>query len=126
MTKNWLVGLAAVSSIAVACNQEVNTDTQTRAIVVNGLRGDYFPNMTLTAPATQTRIDPQIDLWWSNGSPFPGTSFPSDNFSVRWTGTVVPRYSETYTFYLYEYDGARLWVNNQLVIDDWAWDEGEE
>jgi len=120
MTKNWLVGLAAVSSIVVACNQEVNTDTQTRAVVVNGLRGDYFPNMTLTAPATQTRIDAPIDLWWSNGSPFPGTNFPSDHFSARWTGKVVPLYSQTYTFYVTAYDGARLYINNQLVIDAWT------
>ena len=50
MTKSWLVGLAAVSSIAVACNQEANTDTQTRAVVVNGLRGDYFPQHDADRP----------------------------------------------------------------------------
>jgi len=120
MTRNWLVGLAAASGIVVACNQAANTDTQRGAVVVNGLRGDYFPNMTLTAPATQTRIDSPIDLWWSNGSPFPGTSFPSDHFSARWTGKVVPLYSETYTFYVTAYDGARLYINNQLVIDAWT------
>lgn len=41
----------------------------------------------------------------------------ADYFSVRWAGHVLPRYSETYTFYVAKDDGARLWVNGQLIID---------
>lgn len=45
--------------------------------------------------------------------------------AVRWTGQVIPAaspattYYETYTFYTQNDDGVRLWVNNQLLIDDW-------
>ncbi|HEY0605011.1 MAG TPA: PA14 domain-containing protein [Herpetosiphonaceae bacterium] len=34
-------------------------------------------------------------------------------------GQVVPRFSEPYTFITQNDDGVRLWVNNQLLIDDW-------
>jgi hypothetical protein len=43
-----------------------------------------------------------------------------DTFSVRWTGQVLPQFTETYTFYTRTDDGARLWVNGQLLIDKWV------
>jgi len=42
------------------------------------------------------------------------------SFSVRWTGQVIPRYSETYTFHTISNDGVRLWVNGRLLIDNWT------
>jgi hypothetical protein len=47
-----------------------------------------------------------------------------DNFSVRWTGQVVPLFTETYTFETACDDGSRLWINDKLVIDNWI-DQGE-
>lgn len=41
-------------------------------------------------------------------------------YSVRWTGQVAPRYSETYTFYTRADDGARLAVDGKLLIDNWT------
>lgn len=43
----------------------------------------------------------------------------NSNYSVRWTGFVEPRYSETYKFYTRSDDGARLRINGRLLIDDW-------
>jgi hypothetical protein len=40
-------------------------------------------------------------------------------FSVRWTGELVPRYSEKYTFSADCDGGARLWIDGTLVIDNW-------
>ena len=39
---------------------------------------------------------------------------------MRWTGSVQPQFNETYTFYTTTDDGVRLWVNGQLLIDDWV------
>jgi hypothetical protein len=39
---------------------------------------------------------------------------------VRWTGNVIPLSAETYTFYLQSDEGARLWINGQLLVDDWT------
>jgi hypothetical protein len=38
---------------------------------------------------------------------------------VRWTGQVQAQYSQTYTFHARANDGVRLWVNGQLLINQW-------
>jgi ribosomal protein L35AE/L33A len=83
-----------------------------------GLQGEYFDNSNFTDPLL-TRIDPQIDFNWYGDSPALNV-VPADNFYVRWTGQVEARYSETYTFYTYSDDGVRLWVNDQLIINNWT------
>ena len=45
------------------------------------------------------------------------------NFSVRWTGSVIPTTTEAYTFYPSADDGVRLWINGTLVVDKWI-DQG--
>jgi beta-glucanase (GH16 family) len=82
-----------------------------------GLRGEYFDNRDFSA-SKLTRVDPTVNFNWGTGSPNPAIS--SDTFSVRWTGRVSPRYSETYRFYTTSDDGVRLWVNGQLLIDNWT------
>jgi hypothetical protein len=124
-----IIFVATATCLASGCSSggtssEETTESTSQAVAVNGIRGEYFSNDTLSGTAAQVRIDNNVDFNWGSNAPFAG--FPADNFSVRWTGKVTPLYSQTYTFYLNVYDGARLWVNNQLIIDDWAWDEGEE
>jgi hypothetical protein len=63
------------------------------------------------------RYDPGINFNWGTGSPV--TAIGSDNFSIRWTGCMEPQFSETYTFYINKDDRARLWVDNQPVVDKW-------
>ncbi len=41
-------------------------------------------------------------------------------FSVRWTGQLLPKYSETYFIDFRSDDGAKVWVNGQLIIDRWV------
>jgi len=82
-----------------------------------GLFAQYFDNQDLTAPKL-SRVDNAINFDWVYGSPDP--LIAPDTFSVRWTGKVEPLYSESYTFYTVSDDGVRLWVNGQLVIDNWT------
>jgi hypothetical protein len=65
-----------------------------------------------------TRTDQRVVFQWSTGSPDPAIG--ADTFSVRWTGDVVPTTTETFTFYSKTDDGARLWVNNVLLVDKWV------
>lgn len=87
--------------------------------ILTGLTGEYFDNQDFTVLKV-TRTDPTVNYNWGDGSPDP--SVGAESFSVRWTGQVEPQFSETYTFYANTDDGVRLWVNNQLVIDQW-WDQ---
>jgi len=82
----------------------------------DGLVGQYYDNNDLTN-LKLTRIDPTVNFNWGLSSP--DLSINPDTFSVRWTGLVQPRYSETCTFYTYTDDGARLWVDGNLLIDKW-------
>jgi hypothetical protein len=82
-----------------------------------GLTGQYFSDQNLTN-AVLTRTDATINFDWGNGSP--AANVPVDHFSARWTGQVQAQFSETYTFYTTSDDGVRLWVNGQLIIDNWT------
>ncbi|MGD8855582.1 MAG: PA14 domain-containing protein [Chloroflexota bacterium] len=80
-------------------------------------RGEYFNNKNLSGQPALVRNDADINFSWGAGSPAPGT-IGSDNFSVRWTRSLalVPG---RYQFVATTDDGVRLWVNNQLIIDQW-------
>lgn len=95
--------------------------TQNREGSGNGLLADYY-NGTGFSLLKYTRIDPQVYFNW--GSSSPGAPVTVDNFSVRWTGYVEPRYSGLYKFYITSDNGRRLWVNDELIIDKWIndWD----
>ena len=64
-----------------------------------------------------TRIDPTVNFNW--GITAPSSILPHDRFSARWTGQVKANHTQTYTFYTRADDGARLWVNGQLLVNDW-------
>ncbi|MDF5707960.1 MAG: PA14 domain-containing protein [Nostoc sp. S4] len=93
---------------------QVSTPTNPPAGNGNGLQGQYYDNPDFTNLKV-TRTDATVDFGWGSGSPDP--SIQPDTFSVRWTGQVQAKYSETYNFYTSSDDGVRLWVNNQLLID---------
>ncbi len=67
------------------------------------------------APAV--RLDPTVDFVWTGTGP--GLGLPTTNYTVRWTGQVLAQYSEPTYFTVKSDDGARLWVNGQLILDKW-------
>lgn len=81
-----------------------------------GLLAEYYDNMDLT-DYLLSALDETIDFDWGTGSP--NVYMEEDTFSVRWTGQVEPKYSEEYTFYTNAGDGVRLWVDDQLIVDEW-------
>jgi hypothetical protein len=84
---------------------------------VSGLRGDYFIGRTFDTLAF-SRVDGTIDFGWVHAPPDP--RLPEDDFSIRWTGEIAPRYSELYTFHADHDDGVRVWVGGTAVLDRWT------
>lgn len=82
-----------------------------------GLRGEYFGNADLKGTPVLVRTDPHIHFDWGEGSFAPGQ--PVDNFSIRWTGYFIPKTSGDYQFFTSSDDGARLYINDEKMIDDW-------
>jgi autotransporter-associated beta strand protein len=85
-----------------------------------GLMGEYYQGTNFTG-AVISRNDATLNFAWGAGVPLAGV--PADGFSARWAGFIQPRYSEVYTFHLTANDGARLWVDGQLLVD--SWDNGD-
>jgi PA14 domain len=86
--------------------------------VGSGWRGEYFNNATLSGAPVLTRNEANIDFDYGSGSPDPAR-VPVDNFSARWTRTytVAPA---TYRFRVTVDDGVRVFVNNQIVVDQFV------
>ncbi len=89
--------------------------------ITGGIKGEYFGNMTLTGLPALTRTDPSVDFGW--GEAAPDESLPIDQFSVRWTADFEIAAADTYTFTTNTDDGARLWLNDVRIIDQWV-DQG--
>jgi hypothetical protein len=79
-----------------------------------GLNASYFDGATGNVI---TRVDPHVDFDWDFGSPSHGIG--PENFSARWTGWVQAQYSEPYSLHVISDDGARLWLDDQLLVDAW-------
>lgn len=86
-----------------------------------GLTADYFNGMNFETKIA-SRIDKNVNFNWDINAPMDDVN--ADNFSVRWTGQVAPRYSGYYTFYVTADNGCKLWVDNKLVIDKWTGNQG--
>ncbi|MCB1275758.1 Ig-like domain-containing protein [Prosthecobacter sp.] len=100
--------------------------TYAPVVVTNGLSADYYVGQNFEQ-LSFTRIDSTLDFTWGAGSP--DARIPSDGFSVRWQGFIVPLYTEVYDIVSVSDDGVRLWVDGKLLVDNWtdhgeSWDTG--
>jgi parallel beta-helix repeat protein len=83
-----------------------------------GMLAEYFRGTSLAGTAAISRMVDSIDFNWVGGSPDP--AIPNDYFSARWTGQLVAPTTGEYSLHATSDDGVRLWVNGQLVINDWV------
>ena len=82
-----------------------------------GLRAKFFDNENLESAAALARTDASVDFDWGEGSYRNGG--PVDHFSARWTGYYTPKASGDFRFYVSADDGVRLFVDEQLLVNDW-------
>lgn len=82
-----------------------------------GLKAEYFNNVTLEGTPIITRIDKSIDFNWTLFSPDPKINL--DFYSVKWTGFLKAPQSGKFKIGLDGNDGFRLYLNDQLIIDNW-------
>jgi regulation of enolase protein 1 (concanavalin A-like superfamily) len=83
-----------------------------------GAKAEYFGNMNLEGNPILTRIEDSIDHRWEwDVEVLPGIS---DNISARWTADLEFAFTEPMTLITTSEDGVRLYVDGQLVIDNWT------
>ncbi len=83
-----------------------------------GLKGEYFDNPRLEGDPVYLRVDTALYFLWEDNSPAPGIS--NDSFSVRWSGSLTPPVSRTYTFYAVSDDGVRVFIDGAQLISNWS------
>jgi beta-glucosidase len=95
----------------------------------HGLRGEYFGNRRFEGMPQLSRLDPKVDFNWYRGSPTEDLvargersrdrAIADDDFSIRWTGQLVPPASGEYVIHVSGDDGYRLYLDGKLVVEDW-------
>ena len=83
-----------------------------------GLKAEYFTNQQLQGTPATMRVDDSVNFDWGRYKPTPDVS--ENNFSVRWTGKLTPPETGVYRLGITADDGARLYLDGQLLIDAWA------
>lgn len=80
-----------------------------------GVTGEYFANSGLEGEPAFTRVDENIDFYWESGSPAAGLD--SDNFSVRWTGYLVPPVTGTYQIGSWGMPILDVWFEGERILN---------
>lgn len=106
----------------IAANTSINLSSN-NSILSNGIKGTYYDqNNTAGSYFTGTsyvRIDSNINFDWGTGNPGI-TGIGVDHFSVRWTGLILVPTTGNYIFRTISDDGVKLYINNNLIINDWT------
>jgi beta-glucosidase len=90
------------------------TDTSGK---VHGLKAEYFANSKLEGEPLMRRTDATVNFMWG----FQGISTKlARDYSVRWTGVLHPPATEDYVVGFTGQDGYRLWIDGELMIEDWT------
>ncbi len=83
----------------------------------DGLNSEYF-NADNFSKLAFSRIDSNISFseWGSRVH----HRILQKNYSVRWTGSLMPQFTELHTFHLGSGGGHRLYINDKLIINGWT------
>jgi len=79
-------------------------------------KAEYFANPDLEGDPLFVQLHGVVNFDWGQGPP--GPELPIDNFSIRWT-TQQDFEGGRYAFNVTSDDGARLYVDGKLVLDNW-------
>ena len=78
-----------------------------------GLKGEYFGNRSY-GNRIQERIDPIVKFDFDTKPPTDG-KYDENEFSIRWSGSVLAPETGDYTFTVKSDQAVRLWVNNDQI-----------
>ncbi|MDA3818092.1 MAG: glycoside hydrolase family 3 C-terminal domain-containing protein [Prolixibacteraceae bacterium] len=97
---------------------------------ISGLKGAYFKGIDLEGEPVMVRNDKQINFLFGTGSPTETElaqgiitseqALGADYFSIRWTGKLTAPVSGKFKIGIKSDDGCRIWINNELIAQDWS------
>lgn len=83
-----------------------------------GLRAEYFPNLTFSGTPILDRIDQRINFDWA-ASEAVRSGLPTQ-FTVRWTGVIRSSSTSLHVFRARANSGIRVFLDDELVVDHWS------
>ncbi|HWP47365.1 MAG TPA: PA14 domain-containing protein, partial [Candidatus Limnocylindrales bacterium] len=81
----------------------------------HGLQGRYYSNLSWQGPPALVKLDPEVSTAVLKER---REELGVNRFSVRWEGYIEVRKSGEYQFRLESDDGSRLYIREQLVVDN--------
>ena len=84
-----------------------------------GVKGEYFAGTKLEGDPISVRIDRGIDLDLPKPLAHIDPEIPQPTFSVRWTSELTPNRTGMHYFSITALSGARVWINDEKVLDNW-------
>lgn len=107
---------AAGSPLADGINNLVPVETRflLNAEGKPGVTGEYFANNQLEGEPLFVRTDENINFYWEAGSPAGGLD--SDNFSIRWTGYLVPPVTGNYKIGCWSMPELTIWLEGEKIL----------
>ncbi len=81
-----------------------------------GLVGRYYAGFWPFWPVATRIENPSLGFRWTQP---PASGIPDGPYAVRWTGTIDTPQTGTYRFCVRADDGAKLWLDERLVLDGW-------
>lgn len=119
--------LTGVAASLTACLDKEGPKEEYFAQGYGGLRADYYSYtgsgvtnaFGAGAKRLVTRTDAQVFFSLASGSPIP-SKVPATNFSIRWTGYLVPPSTGDYMLCTCSDDGMRVILDGQNILSDEA------
>jgi beta-glucosidase len=83
----------------------------------HGLAGQYYSNIDLSREPVISRTDRALNFEWGYFGVNPNMLH---NFSVRWSGVLVPPTTGDYLVGFTGEDGYRVWLDGKVLVEDWT------
>ncbi|TKG89845.1 hypothetical protein EYV94_24815 [Puteibacter caeruleilacunae] len=88
------------------------------ALVPDGFKAEYYNNDKFQGNPDVVTSYSKLNYDWLKE---PAEGVAADFFSVRYSGTFIPRHSGEHTFELTTKDGTRMYIDDKMVIDEWKY-----
>lgn len=104
------------NGLYVTWRQGTTNNDSTKYSAIDSVTKDFTAPIIVTSPSYI--VNDNINFDFTTTSPPSGIGTTCVN--ATWQGYIMASFEEQYTFYLSDSGGARLYINNSLVVDDFT------
>jgi hypothetical protein len=131
MTQRTLAAVILLITICSFAEASAPRMPQGGGMIYPAWTASYYDNARLEGTPRHKKSEVRVRFDWDTWRPVLGVTgqsvrnFPTDGFSVRFTGKLIARFEESYTFRLVSDEGARLKIRPEkqakwkVLIDAW-------